>query len=197
MEESGVSPVVSRRKNYFIDKKFQALFIIRFCLVVAVTGVLIMFSLFFMTRNMTTVSFMNSRTVVQTAADFLFPILVQTVAVATIIVSIATAIVMLFVSHRIAGPAYRFKKVLSSAGKGDFSGDFKIRRTDSLQDVAAALNEMILNARKLLVLLNMDMGHLKEKIDDASGKKIAGEEELRELKKYVSELDKTLSNFKV
>lgn len=185
------------RKNYFIDKKFQTNFIIKFCVVIAVTGALIMLALFALTKQATMVSFMNGRVVVQSTADFLFPVFIQTVAAVTIIVSIATAVIMLFVSHRIAGPVHRFKKVLSSAGKGDFSGEFKIRRTDSLKDVATALNEMILNARKLLVLLNMDMGHLKEKINDTSGKRIAGEAELKELRKYVSELDKTLRNFKV
>ena len=186
----------TRRKNYFIDKKFQANFIVKFCLFVAGTGILILAALYMLTRKATTVSFVNSRVVVQGTADFLFPVLIQTFIVGTVIVSIATIFFALFISHRIAGPAYRFKKVISSLKDGDFSGECRIRRNDSLQDVAAALSDMMANVRKLLTAVNGCLAKLKGRLETMQSSKGADEAQLTDLKKEVSELDKTLRRFK-
>jgi methyl-accepting chemotaxis protein len=47
------------------------------------------------------------------------------------------------ISHRIAGPLYRFRAVFRSVQQGDFTAYAGIRRRDYLQAEAAALREMI------------------------------------------------------
>lgn len=178
---------MNKRRNYFIDKKFQSNFILRFCLLVMATGAFIMTILYIMAGRANTVSFVNSRVVVQNTADFLFPLLVQTFVVSTIAVGLATIIITLFISHRIAGPLYRFKKVLDSLCEGDFSLSCKIRRKDALQDVAAAFNNMIDSARKMFGLVDKDLKDLKGKLETG---------DLKEIKKSVSEVDKDLHKFK-
>jgi methyl-accepting chemotaxis protein len=178
---------MEQRKNYFIDKDFQTRFIVRFCLCVAVMGGFIILALYALTGKATTVSFVNSRVVVQTTADFLFPLLLQTFVISMIVVGLATVIVTLFISHRIAGPVYRFKSVLASLSEGDFSLGCRIRPTDSLQDVAAAFSTMLANVRRTFDRVDQDLVKLKEKLN-------AGD--LAEIKKSVSELDKALHHFK-
>lgn len=177
-----------RRRNYFIDRKFQTKFIIEFCLLVAITVLVIMAILYILSKKATTVSFVNSRVVVQSTADFLFPILVQTVIIATAVVSVATILIVLFISHSIAGPAYRFKKVLSSLGYGDFSGECRIRRTDALQDVAGVLNETMSKIRSVLKDLDSSLLDLKGKLEKGASPE--------ELKKTVSDIDRKLRYFK-
>ena len=53
-------------------------------------------------------------------------------------------------SHRIAGPAYRFRQVCGQLARGDFSQDFRLRRKDRLKDVAQALQEMTVGLRGLV-----------------------------------------------
>lgn len=178
---------MEKRRNYFIDKKFQTNFILRFCLLVVVTGVFIMAVLYALAGKATTVSFVNLRVLVQTTADFIFPLLVQTLIASTVIVGLATIVVTLFVSHRIAGPSYRFKKVLGSLGEGDFSLSCKIRPKDSLKDVAVAFNDMIGQTQKKLGLIDKDLADLKKKLE-------AGD--LKEIKRSVSEVEKALHSFK-
>ena len=178
---------MEKRKNYFIDKDFQTNFILRFCVLVVLSGAFVIAVLYLLTGKATTVSFVNSRVVVQTTADYIFPLLIQTLVVSTIVVGLGTVITTLFISPRIAGPVYRFKKVLASLGEGDFSVGCKIRPTDSLQDVAAAFNVMIEKVRKTLELVDKDLEALKKKAD-------AGD--LKEIKKSVSDADKALHHFK-
>ncbi len=178
---------MEKRRNYFIDKDFQANFILKFCILVVATGAFAIVVLYAVAGKATTVSFVNSRVIVQTAADFIFPLLIQTFIVTTIVVGLATVIATVFISHRIAGPVYRFKKVLASLGEGDFSLGCKIRPTDSLQDVALAFSTMLANVRKTFELVDKDLAKLKGKLDGGS---------LEEIKKSVSEMDKALHNFK-
>ena len=188
METAVKATQYKRRRNFFVDRKFQMQFIIKFCVIVVVTVLFVLTALYFLTKKATTVSFVNSRVVVQGTADFLFPILVQTIIIAAIMVSIATAFIIIFITHRIAGPVYRFKKVIANLGTGNFAGECKIRRKDDLQELASAINEMMANVRVNLKALESATSALKEKIDKGEEPKI--------LKKAVSDLDKTLHNFK-
>ena len=178
---------MNKRRNYFIDKKFQSNFILKFCALVAAAGALVMAVVYALAGSATTVSFVNYRVVVQSTADFLLPVLIQTLIVVSIVVSAATVIFALFVSHRIAGPAFRFKKVLKALASGDFCGECRIRKNDSLRDVADSINDMTSNVRGALKETDERMTALKEAVKNAPD---------NNLKKAVSDLEKAFRHFK-
>jgi len=182
---------MNKRRNYFIDKGFQSKFIIRFCLLVAAAGLVVLAMVYALAKNATTVSIVNSRVVVRTMADFLFPVLIQTFLVATVLVGIATAVMTLFISHRIAGPAFRFKKVLGALGASDFSGKCIIRKKDYLQDVASAISRMMSDIRGVLKDIDAHIVSVKE-----AARNMPDDGAAVSLKKEVSELEKAFRNFK-
>ncbi|MFC1699841.1 hypothetical protein ACFL1I_07820 [Candidatus Omnitrophota bacterium] len=137
---------LDRRRNYFIERSFQARFIIKFCLLVIAGGALTAGILYYVSLHSTTVTIVNSEVVVKTTADFLLPVLIQTVLIVLILVSLATILVTLFVSHKIAGPLYRLKKAMHGLGEGDFSTEINLREFDQLKGLAGEFNQM---ARKL------------------------------------------------
>lgn len=187
-----------KRRIYFIEKKFQTNFILKFCTLVAVGGLLTIGILYLLAMKSTTVSVVNSRVVVRTTADFILPILIQTVVIVTIIVSLATMIVALFVSHKIAGPLYHFKKVMQALSEGDFSSDFRIRHLDQLQDIADVFNKMIARVRSELKSLKDNFYSLKEKLDNISEQEISEHKRaiFSELKRISQELNKIINYFK-
>lgn len=132
----------NRRKNYFIDKSFQTKFILKFCLLVIAAGMLTMGILYYLSLRSTTVAIVNSSVVVKSTADFILPILIQTVVVVSLLLGIAVIIVTLFVSHKIAGPLYRLKKSMQALGEGDFS-EINLRKMDQLQELAQEFNRMV------------------------------------------------------
>lgn len=182
---------MNKRRNYFIDKKFQSNFIVKFCILVAVTGLLVMGIIYALAKNATTVSFINSRVVVQSTADFLFPVLIQTFIVTTVLISLATIFFTLFLSHKIAGPAFRFKKVLKALAEGNFRGECRIRKNDSLQDVASSINDMMEDMRSVLKQTDARISALKDAAKDLPDQ--VGRDKL---KQYVAELEKTFHHFK-
>jgi len=187
-----------KRKNYFIDKSFQSKFIIKFCLLVLLGGLLTIGALYLLAMQSTTVSIINSRVVARTTADFLLPILVQTVVIVTIIVSLATIMVALLVSHKIAGPLFRFKKILETLGKGDFSSEFHIRHLDQLQDLAITINSMISTNKDEISKLKTGLTDLKSKLDSISEQDLPEHKRalLNELKRIADELKNRASHFK-
>jgi len=134
---------VNRRRNYFIERSFQTRFILKFCMLVVAGGLLTIGILYFLALRSTTVSIINLSVVVKSTADFLLPILIQTVLVVMVLLSIATIIVTLFVSHKIAGPLYRIKKAMHDLGEGDFTTQITLRRLDQLKNLAEEFNSMV------------------------------------------------------
>ncbi|MCK4518810.1 MAG: hypothetical protein KAU12_01700, partial [Candidatus Omnitrophica bacterium] len=67
-----------KRRNYYIDKKFQSRFIIRFCLLVILACVLFGGLIYFLSLKSTTTSFENSRLIIKSTADYLLPLITLT-----------------------------------------------------------------------------------------------------------------------
>jgi len=189
---------IHKRRIYLIEKSFQVKFILKFCGLVVFGGLLTIGLLYLLAMQSNTVSFVNSRVVVRATSDFILPILIQTVAVVIVIVGLATVMVTLLFSHKIAGPLYRLKKVLKELEGGDFSGDFHIRHLDQLQDLAGTFNETINKTRERLESLQEGVNNLKVKLegipesDVSEGKRSA----FSQLKDISEELDKAIRHFK-
>jgi len=187
-----------KRRIYFIDKSFQGRFMLKFCGLVAAGGILTIGLLYLWAARATTVSIINSRVVVNTAADFILPLLAQTVIIVTVLIAIATIIVTLFVSHKIAGPLYRFKKVMEAMGEGDFLNQVNIRKGDQLQDLAKIFDSMIAKNRAKIKALKADLGVFSEKLGRISESEVSEHKRpyLNELKRISAEIDRLINYFK-
>ncbi len=187
-----------KRHIYFIEKKFQSNFILKFCGLVAGGALLTIGILYFLSSKSTTVTIVDSRVMVRSTSDFLLPILTQTVLIVMLLVGLATVAITLFVSHKISGPLYHFKKTMEDLEKGDFSSDFRIRCPDQLQVLAESFNAMIGKTREQVKLIKTNFSALKGKLDSLSQEDIPEHKKsiLAELKNISKELDKIIHYFK-
>lgn len=188
----------AKRRIYFIDKKFQSNFILKFCLLALFGGVITIGLLYLLAGSATTVSIVNSRVMVRSTADFLLPVLFQTVVVAFVVTALATIVVTMYVSHKIAGPLFRFRKVVEGIGQGDFSRTFKLRTNDQMQELAESMNQMIKanrlrigNVKELTGMLKSNLDHINEQ-DVNPGKAST----LNEMKRVARELKAVADGFK-
>lgn len=187
-----------KRRIYFIEKKFQTKFILKFCGLVAAGALLTIGILYFLSSKSTTVTIVDSRVMVRATSDFLLPILIQTVLIVMLLVGLATVFVTLFVSHKISGPLYHFKKTMEDLEKGDFSSDFRIRCLDQLQSLAETFNAMIGKTRNQVNLIKTNFLSLKEKLNSLSQEEVPEHKKsvLAELKNISKELEKIIHYFK-
>ncbi|MFA5320788.1 MAG: hypothetical protein WBE75_05995 [Candidatus Omnitrophota bacterium] len=187
-----------KRRQLFIDRDFQSKFIMKFCGIVAAGSAITIGLIYFLSLRYTSITVENSRVVVKSTADLLLPMLLQTVLVVMVVVSLFTVFTTLVFSHKIAGPLYRFRKIMQSLEDGDFSADFKLRKLDQLQELANVFNRMILKIRTELSVLKDDFTALKNKLDSISGNEVVEHKRLcfNELKQITDHLNKILDHFK-
>jgi methyl-accepting chemotaxis protein len=187
------------RRNVYIDKDFQSRFILKFCALVAVGAGLTIGILYLLSMQSTTVSFVQAKVKVMTTADFILPVMIQTVLIVMGFVSLASIAVTLIVSHKIAGPLFRFKQTFKELAGGNFSNQVRLRRGDQLVEVADDFNQMItvvrgklIDAKKALVLVQADMNAIGEfNVEDSKRRAF------HDLEHKVRDLEKALEFFKI
>lgn len=177
-----------QRKNYFINKGYQTEFILKFCGLVAIGCVAFGAAMYIFSSRTLTTSFENSRLVVRSTADYLLPGLLSGGVLVAFLTAIATSIVVILMTHRVAGPMYRFEKQAQKVGSGELHSDLRIRRKDQFQNFVDVFNEMTEDLRKgLLKVIRVSdkLDTLIEQLSDSANSEILLKEDI---KKIISEL---------
>ncbi len=168
MSKDKQSPI---RSNYFIKKDFQTKFIIKFCLLL-LAGIFISTGLIFLfSQNSLTSSFHNSKLVIENTAIAILPTVIYTSLVTLGLLTIATIIVTLFISHKIAGPMFRFEKELKEIGDGDLTKKVSLREKDQAGEMAECINDMTTNLRDKIILIRTGLESILESAREQNASK--------------------------
>lgn len=193
-----------KRRHYFINRAFQTEFIVKFCTLVILGSALFGLLLYLFSKNALTTSFENSRLVIKSTADYIFPGLISGGLLVAVITALLATIVVILMTHRIAGPMYRFEKYIKEVGSGKLYSDLKIRKKDQFQNMVEALNKMTDDLKLGLVKVNDVSGKLDKligELSDSSSREILLREDIKrivsELKKDKQNLTKALEYFKI
>jgi len=182
----------NRRKNYFIKKKFQGNFIFRFSFLLILGLVLSGTILYLFSRGTLTTTFVNSRLSIVNTAHYILPGLLGSSLITIVLVSLATAVVIMYLSHRIAGPLYKVERSAQEIGAGDLTLKIRLRSTDEMAKLADCFNQMTEDLKKHLL-------EIKTKSEDL-GKYLTALKEkdtAKELLEKKRQLDSAIDYFKV
>ena len=158
------SSAQNKRRNYFIKKEFQMKFILKFCSLICVACIMMGILIYALSTRTITTSFENLRLVAKGTSDFIFPALALSSLIAITLVSLACIFIVLFISHRIAGPLYRFEKSLEQIASGDLTVHTRLREKDEIKILAETLNEAIGKLRNQIAISQQDVKQLKDQI---------------------------------
>ena len=144
-----------KRRTYYIDKKFQARFVLIFLLVLVVGGGLSIALTMLSTQETLTSTYGGGGLAIEKTASAILPSVVLTTLVTTAIIGVVVLILTLLISHRIAGPMFRFEQDLKQIAKGDLQKKIHIRDGDQFAGMVENLNGMVESFNgKLLVVQN-------------------------------------------
>jgi len=174
-----------RRKNYFIKRKFQTKFIIKFCVLVIIGSMMSGAIIYGMSKSTVTTTFDKGRLMIKSTADFILPAVMLSSAVVISVVGFTAVVMILFTSHKIAGPIYRLETDAREVANGNLKIKFKLRQGDQIKALAESLNVMVEKLRS-------DMGELKK-----SSLKLENETGKDKVKKVAADINKILSGYKV
>ena len=182
----------NRRRNYFIKKGFQTKFILKFCGLVVLGSVISGVSLYLFSRGTVTTTFVNSRLSIVTTADYILPALFGSSLVTIVLISIATAVVVMYLSHRIAGPLFKIERSVKEVGAGDLTLKINLRSTDEIRKMADCFNEMTEKLKARLLEIKARSCDLGKQIDS-----LKMQDALKKVSEQKKKLDKAIDYFKV
>ena len=175
--------IKNRRKQYFINKKFQSKFIIKFCVLVIAGSFISGVMIYLMSKNTVTTVFENSRLTIKSTADFILPAVLLSSSVVIVLIGLATVWVTIFTSHRIAGTLYRIEKDTGEVASGNLSKKFDLRNSDELKLLAASFSKMTDNLRTGITSIKESIARLEKKAP-------------QELRQELENLKQTVNKFK-
>ena len=175
-----------KRRHYFIKKDFQFRFIIKFCLLLLI-GVVISTSLLFLfSQDTLTSSFKQSRLTIKNTALAILPATIYTNLITLGLITLATIVVTLFISHKLAGPLFRFEKDLEVIGEGDLTKTIRLRKKDQITDMADSLNKMTASLHEKVLAIRTEV----EQLIELASKQNAPAELIEELKNLDEKIGK-------
>ena len=131
-----------QRKTVYIKKRFQFNFILKFCLILLAGIVISTVLIFLFSQDTLTSSFENSRLVIRNTNQAILPTILVTNLITLGIITLAAILVTLYISHRIAGPLFRFEADLKKIGDGDLRVKINLRKKDQFSEMAGHINRM-------------------------------------------------------
>lgn len=155
-----------RRRNYFIKKKFQLDFSVKFLVIIVIEAVLAIGLFLYLSKGTLTTGYSGSELKIARTYDFFLPTLLFSNLVIVGITGIIGIVALIFLSHRLAGPLYRFENVLAELGKGNLTQRFKLREKDEFVELQNSINA-------LAIALDINVGDIKSGISEIS--KLASE----------------------
>ncbi len=136
-------PAAVKRRQYYIKKDFQTRFIVKFVMILVAGGLLSVGLTFLNTQDSLTAVYANSKLSIQNTSLAIMPSVVFTMLVTTLVLGLVVIAVTLLVSHKIAGPMFRFEKDINRIAAGDLKSRIHIRKGDQFQELAVSLNQMV------------------------------------------------------
>lgn len=174
----------NKRKNYFVKKGFQAKLTLIILLVTIIVANLVGGLIYgILTGN--EISRWLADLFGTRSADLLLPVIILSEFISVVIV----AFIGLYVSHTMAGPVYRFERVLRSMSEGELDCSFQLRTHDEFHEIEDGLN-------RLIGVMNDHMKSVKKTsarlVDECARKADPGT-----IEASVNEMAKTLEYFKI
>ena len=142
---------MTQRRNYIIEGKMQGKFTLTLLMLIFLISVISFCNLYvigsFVITHYTNLEEANTPgEFIYTAMQVIWPRLILIIVVNIIIV----VIIGVFYSHQFAGPSFKMERSLREIAAGDLSSKIYLRKSDSMHNVADAINQLIDNLRSVI-----------------------------------------------
>lgn len=129
-----------KRRTVFINKGFQTDFSIRFLILIVIEAAMAVGLFAYLSRGTVITGYSGSELVIARTSEYFLPAALLINLIVIGLTAVAGFIVMLYSSHKLAGPLYRFEKGLEDTASGDLTFRFNLRTKDQISAMADRLN---------------------------------------------------------
>jgi len=135
------------KKEKPIEPVFSLRFQLKYSVAMVIGSVLASMALFFYLDQGLGEGYFESLVTLSNLEEAIPSYLVMSFGVQLVLIFLITIAIHLFVSHKIAGPVYRYELALTSILKNDLRYDVRTRQGDQLKSMVTALNTFIASMR--------------------------------------------------
>jgi methyl-accepting chemotaxis protein len=137
------------RRILFIDRKFQANFILKFLALLLAGTALFNVAAYLILNRRLEGSLYNAHMTIKSVGEILLPSLLSLSVVFLLLLGAAILMMTLFVSHLIAGPLYAIRRYIERIGEGELDFNARLRSKDQTTPLALTLSDtmQVLNTR--------------------------------------------------
>jgi len=181
----------SVRRNYFIKKTYQLKFVIAFVILLVLEAILIGALFMHISGETLTSGYAGQHFVIEKTSTFF--VLALTIIVFVVATAMALAGILLFIylSHRIAGPIFRFEKTLEEVAEGDFTTRISLRKTDQLKKLQSTFNTALDKIDQKIKAIRTDLDQVEDLVSEPLNSK-----DSKKVAEVLARIKKTLSFFK-
>jgi methyl-accepting chemotaxis protein len=132
-----------RRRNYFIKKELQGRYIFSFFIFVICGSIIFTIIFNLLSANTLTVVYENYNLRMGKTPFILLKETLYAYWIFIVSGGLLVVIMSMFLTHRFAGPIYRFEKSVEEMLRGNFDFEIRLRRKDEGKELAAMMNQLI------------------------------------------------------
>lgn len=132
-----------RRRNYFIKKELQGRYIFNFFIFVIAGSILFSLIFSYLSFNTLTVVYKDYNLQIGKTPLILFKEILSAHWIFIFTIGISIVIISMFLTHRFAGPMYRFEKSVEEMINGNFNFEIRLRKRDEGKELAEKMNQLI------------------------------------------------------
>ena len=150
-----------KRRHVFINKEYQFKFIAKFCFILLISGAISTGLVTLLSRGTLTTSFDHGRLTVTTTASAILPTVILTNIVTLAIVTLIAVLTVLYLSHKIAGPMFRFEKDMATVKEGDLTLRVFLRKQDQFTALSESFNDMTASLHDKVKALSSEIDQIR------------------------------------
>ncbi|MFC1552560.1 hypothetical protein ACFL6P_08365 [Candidatus Latescibacterota bacterium] len=189
---------IGQRRWYFIKSTFNLRLLFVFLIIMVIGLCALGFLLYFMSSSELDVKLFEAHSRIMSSWEILSPTIFLTIVTAFILIFIITLIMMLAVSHKLAGPLFKFEMVAEQIGKGNFRTNVRLRKKDKVIHLQNALENMLYNLNGKIKNFKRNYLKIKKMEDDlfnaVNASTLSEEEKAKLVKTMQAHLEEYKSN---
>jgi len=182
---------MNKRKNYFVKKRFQANFFMKFATLLLIEAILIAALFMYVSKGTLTTAYEGSELTIKRTNAYFFVSFILITLIAGTAIALSGIIVFMYLSHRIGGPLYKFERTLEEGIKGDVTQRISLRKTDLLFELKELINDFLNDLDKRISQAKADVAKSVELLKNA---RIEGS--FDKIKNILENLKASLDHFK-
>ena len=155
-----------KRKTYLIQKVFQTKFILIFLLLLIIGSIISGVILYSRANIHLGYNYGKAHSKLKETGEILQPALFISYGISILLVGIATIFLTIFISHKVAGPLYRFERSAEEIGKGNLRVVTKIRESDQAKGLADAFSRMTKDLREKVLEIDSDSQNINRIVEE-------------------------------